>query len=134
MNIKIKDAIILIAMIAFICAAYAASAQDLRPEVASYVAAQGPQIVPSLRADVFTDAIFSAFNSNGEYGLDKVLNESDDSWYAGVDVYLDSDYHVLISTIMSDMKSTYREKGIKKATISVASDDEYVLVMIYSFK
>lgn len=134
MNTKLKDAIILIAMIAFICAAYAASAQEIKPDVSNYVAAQGPQIVPSLRADVFTDAIFTAFTSEGEQGLDRVLNEADDSWYAGVDVYLDSDYNVLISTIMSDMKSTYREKGIKKATISVASDDEYFLVMIYSLR
>jgi len=134
MNTKIKDAIILIAMITFILAAYAASSQDIKPEVSSYVASHGPEIVSSLRADVFTDAIFSAFISDGEQGLDRVLNETDNSWYAGADVYLASDYEALISTIMADEKASYREKDIKKATISVASHEEYVLVMIYSFR
>lgn len=134
MNTKIKDAIILIAMMAFICAAYAASAQEIKPEVSNYVAAQGPQIVPSLRADVFTDAIFTAFTSEGEDGLDRVLNNADDSWYTGADVYLATDYEALISTIHSDQNATYRQKEIKKATVSVASDGEYVLVMIYSYR
>lgn len=134
MNTKIKDAIILIAMITFILAAYAASAQDIKPQVTSYVAAHGPEIVPCLKADVLTDAIFNAFTSEGEYGLDRVLTDADDSWYAGADVYLASDYEALISTIQADVNAAYKEKSIKKATISVASDGEYVLVMIYSFR
>lgn len=134
MNTKIKDAIILIAMISFILAAYAAGAQDIKPEVTGYVAAHGPQVVPCLKADLLTDAIFSAFTADGESGLDKVLNDTDASWYVGADVYLASDYEALISTIHSDQNATYRQKEIKKATVSVASDGEYTLVMIYSFR
>lgn len=132
---KIKDLIILLAMVAMlIILSQMAKAQDLKPSVTSYVALQGPQIVPCVKADNATEVILSAFTNDGEYGLDKALNGSDSSWYYGADVYLASDEEALLSTIQADQKASYKEKGVKKATVSVASDGEYMLVMIYSFR
>ena len=132
---KLKDAIILLAFITMLVAlSKLAQAQDIKPTVTSYVALQGPQIVSSVRADITTQAVLSAFTNDGEYGLDKALNGADSSWYSGADVYLASDEEAILATIRGDQNATYKEKGIKKATVSVASDGEYVLVMIYSFR
>ena len=132
---KFKDAIILLVMIALlIVLSTMAKAQDIKPAVTSYVALCGAQIVSSTRADGMAEAILSSFISDGEYGLDKVLHGSDSSWYSGADLYLASDEEAMMATIRDDKNATYKEKGIKKATVSVASDGEYVLVIIYSFR
>lgn len=132
---KLKDAFIILVMIAImILLSHLAKSQDLKPSVTSYVATQVPQIVSSVKADITTEAILSAFINDGEYGLDKALNSEDSSWYSGADVYLASDEEAIMATILDDKNATYKEKGIKKATVSVASDGEYVLVMVHSFK
>jgi len=130
---KLKDAIILLAFITMLVAlSKLAQAQDIKPTVTSYVALQGPQIVSSVRADITTQAVLSAFTNDGEYGLDKALNGADISWYSGADVYLASDEEAILATIRGDQNATYKGKGIKKATVSVASEEGYVLVMIYT--
>lgn len=131
---KIKDMIILLAMIAMLILISQLAKAQGDDKIISYVAAQGPEIVDYPNIDAFTNRVMGAYINDGEEGIDICLKKYSSSWYAGVDLYLSHHQEDIFEAMQDDEHATYKEKDIKKATISIVSTRSHTLVMVYSFR
>lgn len=131
---KIKDMIIFLAMIAMLILISQLAKAQGDDKIISYVAAQGPEIVDYPNIDAFTNQVMGAYINDGEEGIDICLKKDSISWYAGVDLYLSQNQEDIFEAMQEDEHATYKEKDIKKATISIVSTRSHTLVMVYSFR
>jgi hypothetical protein len=131
---KIKDLIIILAMIAMMVFISQLAKAQVDDQIISYVASQGPEIADYPNISVFTKRVMIAFINDGEKGLDLCLKKYSNSWYAGVDLYLSQDPDDIYEAMQEDEYATYKKKDITNATISIVSTESHTLVMVYSFR
>lgn len=91
-------------------------------------------LVPSSKADSVTTVILNAFTYGGEEQMDKVIDSMDSSWYVGFDVYITNDEDIIPEMMDKDTEASFKYPQVKKATVSVASNDFYTAVIIFSYK
>jgi hypothetical protein len=108
--------------------------QNIAREVGAIVSSENVRLMhPSEKSTRLTNAVFSIFVNSGEDQLDKYLELSDKTWYSGVDMYIASSEYDVIDAIKNDNEATFKAKKNKKVTFCVTSNDEYFLVMVFSY-
>ena len=96
------------------------------------VVSQWTTIIPATqKAQTATDVLMNAYYSDGEFGFDDKLETMDDSWYSGIDLYINRDLYVIIDAIEKDNEAQFKLNR-RSCIIIVGAGEEY-LVAIYSF-
>lgn len=90
--------------------------------------------VTSDRADWLTQQLMTAYRNGGEDELDAVLDNSDSTWYSGMDLYLADNVAAVINAMNNDLQATYRDTSIKRATVKVAYDGTTYMVIVFSYR
>jgi hypothetical protein len=124
-----------ISTFALILVSYAAIAQheELMYEIADLVQNDYNKIIiDEKRADQFAEHLLKEYE-HGESYMDAAIN-NDDSWYAGIDLYIDKSKRVIMRTIKDDEKAEFRKQNAKYASVSVDYNgtDYIVLVITYN--
>lgn len=91
-------------------------------------------IIKSEKASRLAISLTDAYDYYGIDGIDRILDKSDSSWFAGIDIYTFDDADAIIEAIQNDLNASFKMKEIKKATVIVAFNGEDYLVFIFSYK
>lgn len=108
-------------------------AQGLRVPVIDVVQAHGVDVVYSPPADQFADYLLRILVVEGEQRFNQALNSSDDSWYAGMDIYMGEDEQTLLADIEFDGEANYFLDATQ-ASVSVAYFGGMYMVVITSYQ
>ena len=125
----------LISTFALILVSFAAFAQyeELKYEIGDHVQNDyNKAMIEQKRADEFAAHLLKEYEQGEEY-MDAAL-KNDDSWYAGIDLYIDKSKKVIMRTIKNDVDAEFRKQNAKYASVSVAYNgtDYIVLVITYN--
>jgi replication-associated recombination protein RarA len=124
----------LISTFALILVSLAAVAQHeaLKYEIGDHLQNDHSKImIEQKRADEYAAHLLKEYEQGEEY-MDAALKD-DDSWYAGIDLYIDKSKKVIMRTIKYDEEAEFRKEDAKYASVSVAYNgtDYIVLVVTY---